>query len=451
MAVLAVVGRTNVGKSTLFNRMVRSRQALVSEQPHCTRDRLVGSGRGAFAGHVFIDTAGVAVDTPTPFDGALRHQAETAIRESDGVLWLVSAVEGVLTEDLELADWLRSFGKPVLLVANKAEGRAWAERDFDLTRLGWGLPAWISALYGDGLAGLAAQLQERFAVTEAPGEAQPLPRIALIGRPNAGKSTLLNQLAGEARVLTSETPGTTRDAIEVSIERMGRIWILVDTAGVRSRTRRLDAHDQLAIARSLATISRVSLVTLLIDAQAGPTDDDARLAAAVHEAGRPLVVALNKWDGLERHQKSRARGHLAHLLSFLPPAEPIPVSALHGSGLGDLVAAWNDRLERAQADLATPQVNRALAAAVRAHPPALVERIRPKLRYGHQGGRNPPLLIIHGSRLELLSADYRRYLTRQLSDRFGLGGVPLRLEFRDSPDHHRWRRGTPAPSRGRMS
>ncbi len=451
MALLALVGRTNVGKSTLFNRLVRSRQALVSEEPHCTRDRLVGSGRGAFAGHVFIDTAGIAVGTPTPFDGALRQQAETAVRESDGVLWLVSAVEGLLAEDLNLSEWLRSFGKPVLLVANKAEGRTLAERDFDLTRLGWGLPSWISALYGDGLAGLASGLRERFpAITTSPGPG-PLPRVALIGRPNAGKSTLLNQLVGEARVLTSPTPGTTRDAIEVAIERMGRTWILIDTAGIRSRTRRLDPRDQLAIARSLATISRASLVTLLIDAAAGPTEDDARLAAAVHEAGRPLVIALNKWDGLERHQKTRARSQLAHLLSFLPQAEPVPVSALHGSGLGELVAAWNDRLERAQADLATPRVNRVLTAAVRAHPPALVERIRPKLRYGHQGGRNPPLLIIHGSRLELLSADYRRYLTRQLSDHFGLGGIPLRLEFRDSPDHHRWRSGASSLSRGRMS
>jgi GTP-binding protein len=451
MAVLAVVGRTNVGKSTLFNRMVRSHQALVSEHPHCTRDRLIGSGRGPFAGHVFIDTAGVGPRAPTPFDGALRHQAETAIREADGVLWLVSAVEGALAEDQDLSGWLREFGKPVLVVANKAEGRAFADRDFDLTRLGWGLPAWISALYGDGLAGLAALLTEHFGAPGPGAGTSLVPRIALIGRPNAGKSTLLNQLAGEERVLTSETPGTTRDAVEVQVERGGRTWILVDTAGVRSRTRRLDPRDQLAIARSLATIPRSSLVTLLIDATAGPTDDDARLAAATHEAGRPLVVALNKWDGLERHQKTCARTELSHLLSFLPPAEPVPLSALHGSGLGDLVSAWSDRLEKAAAELPTPQVNRALAAAVRAHPPSLVRRIRPKLRYGHQGGRNPPLLVIHGSRLELLSADYRRYLTRHLSDAFGLGGVPLRLEFRDSSDHHAWRRAAPTLSRGRVS
>ncbi len=453
MALWAIVGRPNVGKSTLFNRLVRSSQALVSGEPHLTRDRLYGTGRGAFSGHGFIDTGGVGEREGLPLEEAIGRQSREAIREADGVLWVVDSQSGLTGADEELAQTLRHAGKPILLIANKSEGRIWAERDFDFTRLGMGSPVWVSARKGDGLATLALALASPapVPVLVTDSNLEPPVRVALIGRPNAGKSTLLNQLVGADRVLTSEDPGTTRDAVEVAMNRQDRSWILVDTAGIRSRTRVRDPRDRLAIARSLQAIARADLVTLVVDARAGSVDDDARLAGVAYETGRPLVVVLNKWDGLSRTEKTRARRGIESLLGFLPAFDWVPISALHGSGLGDLLKAWVRLSDRSRMPLPTPLINRILVDAVREKLPPLVRRVRPKLRYGHAGGRVPLTVVIHGTRLNLLGADYQRYLLKRFSTAFDLGGVPLKLEFRESADRHAHPVGAPrgAPTRPR--
>jgi GTP-binding protein len=455
MALWAIVGRPNVGKSTLFNRLVRASVALVSAEPNLTRDRLYGAGRGAFEGHGFIDTGGVGEHADQPLEAAIARQCLEAVREADGILWVVDCQSGLTGADEELAKTLRRAGKSVLLVANKSEGRVWAERDFDFTRIGMGSPVWVSARKGDGLATLALALGHLAAEPVRTTDAAPEPsvRVALIGRPNAGKSTLLNQLVGTERVLTSEDPGTTRDAVEVAVERQNRSWLLVDTAGIRSRTRIRDPRDRLAIARSLEAIARADLVTLVVDAREGGVDDDARLAGVAYATGRPLVVALNKWDGLSRTEKTRARRGVESLLAFLPAFEWVPVSALHGSGLGDLLQAWCRLTDRARMPLPTPVINRVLATAIREKPPALINRLRPKPRYGHAGGRMPLTIVIHGTRLNLLGADYERYLLKRFAAAFDLGGVPLKLEFRESADRHAHPvgvpRGTSARTRSR--
>ncbi len=439
MALWAIVGRPNVGKSTLFNRLVRSSQALVSAEPHLTRDRLYGSGRGVFAGQGFIDTGGVGAEPDSPLQEAIERQSLEAVREADGILWVLDGQSGLTGADEAFTKTLRSTGKPVLLVANKSEGRTWAERDFDFTRLGMGPPVWVSARKGDGLAVLAQALAESASESDAlepDASTGSSIRVALIGRPNAGKSTLLNQLVGTERVLTSEDPGTTRDAVEVPVAKQDRTWVIVDTAGIRSRTRVRDPRDRLAIARSLQAIVRATLVTLVVDARAGGVDDDARLAGIAYETGRPLIVALNKWDGLTRTEKTRARREMERLLAFLPAFEWVPVSALHGSGLGDLLAAWIQLARRAGMPLPTPLINRILVDAIREKPPPLVRRVRPKLRYAHAGGRMPLTVVVHGTHLAGLSSDYQRYLLNRLTLALDLGGVPLKLEFRESAARH---------------
>lgn len=438
MALWAIVGRPNVGKSTLFNRLVRSSQALVSAEPHLTRDRLYGTGRGVFAGHRFIDTGGLGEGEGIPIEEAIGRQSLEAIQEAQGILWVLDGQSGLTPTDQELAPMFRRAGKSVILVVNKSEGRVFADRDFDFTRLGMGPPVWISARKGDGLATLSQALDDPspdpLAPTE-PDRASPV-RVALVGRPNAGKSTLLNQLVGTERVLTAEAPGTTRDAVEVIVERADHPWAIVDTAGIRARTRIRDPRDRLAIARSLEVIGRADLVTLVVDARQGVLDDDARLARVTYEAGRPLLVALNKWDGLTRTEKTRARRSLEAQLAFLPACDWVPLSALHGSGLGELLEAWMRLRERAEMPLPTPAINRILAGAVRERPPPLTARVRPKLRYGHAGGRMPLTIVIHGTRLDRLGTDYERYLVKRFVQAFDLGGVPLRLEFRKSVDRH---------------
>lgn len=433
--VIALVGRPNVGKSTLFNCLTRSRDALVADQPGLTRDRKYGDGRIGDRPYVVVDTGGLS-GRGDELDELMARQAELAIQESDVTLFLVDAREGLTAQDELIAAQLRRLGKPVFLVVNKAEGLDEHTAGAEFFALGLGQPHAISAAHGRGIG----QLMEKVlaALPPAPEEEAesgedtgPAPiRIAFAGRPNVGKSTLINRIVGEERVLAYDLPGTTRDTIEVPFERAGKSYLLIDTAGVRRRSRVAGAVEKFSVIKTLKAIEAANVVIAVLDAREGITEQDAGLVGFVVDSGRSLVVAVNKWDGLSEDQKANVRRELDLKLPFINFAKVHFISALRGTGIGELFKSVDKAYESATRKLPTPQLTRILEQAVERNPPPLVRGRRIKLRYAHQGGHNPPVIVIHGNQTEAVPDVYRRYLTNAFRTALNLTGTPVRLEFR---------------------
>jgi GTP-binding protein len=429
---LVIVGRPNVGKSTLFNRLTRSRDALVADLPGLTRDRHYGDGRVGARPYFVVDTGGLEPVAREGLLGETARQTLAAVAEADAIVFLVDGREGVAPQDRRIAAELRKARARVWLVVNKTEGMDSSVATAEFHELALGVPHAISAAHDEGVRELVdailGELPE--APREEAPEAEQGPRIAVVGRPNVGKSTLVNRLLGEERMIVSETPGTTRDAIEVPFEHAGHRYVLVDTAGIRRRGRVLEAVEKFSVVKTMQAIDRANVAILVIDAADGIGDQDAHIAGYVLERGRALVVAANKWDGLDEHARETAKRTIARKLGFLAFARVKFVSALRGEGLRPLMAAVDEAYRAAIAKLPTPRLTRTLIAAVARQAPPRSGRVRPKLRYAHQGGSNPPLIVVHGTALDAVPGSYRRYLEGVFRNAFGLVGTPLRIEFR---------------------
>ena len=434
--VIALVGRPNVGKSTLFNRLTRSRAALVADFPGLTRDRHYGDGRVGPRDYIVIDTGGFE---PLNAEGIAREmaaQAEQAIAESDAIVFVLDAREGVTAQDRRIGERLRVTGRPVLLAVNKAEGLA-PEATAEFHELGLGEPHAISAAHGEGVRDLMDLALGPFVVAEAEtvddaatAAGQRRIRVAVVGRPNVGKSTMINALLGEERLIAFDQPGTTRDAIEVEFEYDGRPYTLIDTAGLRRRGKVFEAVEKFSVVKTLQAIADANVVILLLDASAEISDQDAHIAGYVLESGRALVIAINKWDGLDEYQRDRIKREIERKLHFLRWARVHTISALKRTGLSAVMRSVTEAHAAAFAKLPTPKLTRALMAAVTRQMPPRAGSLRPKMRYAHQGGMNPPVIVIHGNSLNHVPDSYRRYLEGHFRAEFELAGTPLRVEFR---------------------
>lgn len=435
--VIALVGRPNVGKSTLFNQLTRTRDALVADFPGLTRDRQYGRGRVGRRPYVVIDTGGLGEPDDGVYHG-MQSQALRALDEADLVLFLTDARTGVTPGDEGLVSELRRRGKPVQLVVNKIDGLDADVAGADFHSLGLGEPLLIAAAHGRGVRRLMDHVldtllpaaEEDEAGTPPVEEAEDAIRVAVVGRPNVGKSTLINRLLGEERVLVYDLPGTTRDSIFIPFERDGQPYTLIDTAGVRRRRRVREAVEKFSVVKTLQAVEAAHVVIMVVDARENVSEQDAHLIGHVLEAGRGLVLAVNKWDGLTPDERDDVRRGLDVKLGFLDFARPHFISALHGSGVGLLLDAVREVHAAAGRDLETPRLNEILADAVANHQPPLVRGRRIKLRYAHQGGRNPPTIVIHGNQTAALPDTYRRYLTNRFRRELNLWGTPIALEFR---------------------
>jgi GTP-binding protein len=433
--VIALIGRPNVGKSTLFNRLTRSRDALVADLPGLTRDRHYGEGRMGERPFLAIDTGGFE---PVAKDGILHEmakQTKQAVAEADIVIFLVDGRQGLTPHDKTITDFLRKTGRSVMLVVNKAEGMKYSAVSADFYELGMGDPYVISAAHGDGVMDLldeALNIAEARTVLAEEPEINPGKeiKIAIVGRPNVGKSTLVNTLLGEERVIAFDMPGTTRDAIEIPFEREGKNYVLIDTAGIRRRGKVFEAIEKFSVVKTLQAISEANVVLLLLDAQQDISEQDAHIAGFVLESGRALVVGVNKWDGLVSSRRDEIKIDIERKLNFLSFAKFHFISALKSTGVDQLMKSINNAYAAAMSDLSTPRLTRALIEAVEHQQPRRKGSIRPKLRYAHQGGMNPPIVVIHGNALDSIDDNYKRYLEKHFRETFSLVGTPLRIELR---------------------
>ncbi|EJL92204.1 ribosome-associated GTPase EngA [Herbaspirillum sp. CF444] len=434
--VIALVGRPNVGKSTLFNRLTRSRDALVADLPGLTRDRHYGEGRVGERPFLVIDTGGFEPVAKEGIMYEMAKQTKQAVVEADVVVFIVDGRQGLTPHDKTITDFLRKSGRSVMLVVNKAEGMKYTSVTADFYELGLGDPYVISAAHGDGVADLVDEALD-IAVAQRPdlGEEVDVARgikIAIVGRPNVGKSTLVNTLLGEERVIAFDMPGTTRDSIEIPFERDGKQYTLIDTAGIRRRGKVFEAIEKFSVVKTLQSISETNVVLLLLDAQQDISEQDAHIAGFVLESGRALVVGVNKWDGLQSDRRDEIKMDLERKLSFLSFAKFHFISALKSTGIGPLMKSIDSAYAAAMSNLTTPKLTRALIEAVEHQQPRRKGSIRPKLRYAHQGGMNPPVVVIHGNALEGVDDSYKRYLEKHFRETFSLVGTPLRIEFRSS-------------------
>jgi len=431
LPVIALVGRPNVGKSTLFNAITRTRDALVADLPGLTRDRKYGYAQVGGRRCVVVDTGGL-VETTQGIEQLMAEQTLKAVAEADRVLFLVDARAGCTPEDLHVAGVLRRSGRPVLVVANKAESLDPDIAAADFHQLGFGAPVAISASHGEGVGPLVGQALDGLPIpgdsSESLGEDGI--RVAVVGRPNVGKSTLINRLIGEERLLAFDEPGTTRDAVRVPFERDGVRYTLIDTAGVRRRARVSETVEKFSIVKTLQAIEDAHVVVGVLDAHESIAEQDASLLGLVAERGRAMVIAVNKWDGIPPDQREAIRDGLDLRLDFLTFAPVHFISARHGSGVGELLGMVRTAYDAAMRELPTKELTSALEQAVIAHQPPLVRGRRIKLRYAHQGGRNPPVVVIHGNQTQHVPQAYRRYLENFFRERFRLRGTPMRIEFR---------------------
>jgi GTP-binding protein len=447
LPVIALVGRPNVGKSTLFNVLTRTRDALVADVPGLTRDRKYGYARVGERRCVMVDTGGL-VETVAGVERLMAEQTMKAVQEADRVLFLVDARAGCSPSDLHVADVLRRAGKPVLVVVNKAESLDPDMATADFHQLGFGDPVAISATHVEGVWSLMERALEGFPAPELepePSEDADDIRVAVVGRPNVGKSTLINRLLGEERLVTFDQPGTTRDTVYVPFERDGQGYVLIDTAGVRRRARVSEAIEKFSIVKTLQAIEHAHVVVGVIDAHETVAEQDASLLGMVVEQGRALVVAVNKWDGIPPDQRQAIRDGLDLRLDFLRFAPVHFISARHGTGVGELMVAVRAAYRAAMRELPTKELTSALEQAVAVHQPPLVRGRRIKLRYAHQGGRNPPIVVIHGNQTQHVPATYRRFLENHFREVFRLEGTPLRIEFRTDDNPFAGRRNPLTP------
>ena len=433
--VIALVGRPNVGKSTLFNRLTRSRDAIVHDVPGVTRDRHYGEGRAGERAFIAIDTGGLEPRAEDGIYAQMARQAEQAMAESDAVIFMVDGRAGLTAGDRDIGARLRRLPAPVYVAVNKTEGMQADSAVAEFHELGLGAPAPISGAHGEGVRELLDLILSKFPFPDVPDEdeTQPgkgHPRVAVVGRPNVGKSTLINAIVGEERVIAFDQPGTTRDPIEVPFERAGRRYTLIDTAGVRRRGKTGTPVEFFSIVKALQAIEAANVAVLTLDALDGVTEQDAHVAGYILERGRALVVAVNKWDAADKEKRDRMKAELQWKLPFLGFAEVHWISALEGKGLGLLMRSVDAAYAAAMARLPTPKLTRALIAAVEQQAPPRTGIIRPKLRYAHQGGINPPRIIIHGNSLDRVPESYKRYLQGFFRTKFGLIGTPMAIELR---------------------
>src|SRR6476660_6003854 len=434
LPTIALVGRPNVGKSTLFNRLTKTRNALVADIPGLTRDRHYGRARAGDREFLCVDTGGFEPVATSGILFEMAKQAKAAIAESDAIVFLVDARAGLAPQDRDMAELLRKSGRPIVLAVNKAEGLPPERTVAEFHELGLGEPLPISAAHGENVRDLidialaAAGTRDADADDEADGERRI--RVAVVGRPNVGKSTLVNTLLGEERVIAFDEPGTTRDSLYLDFDRGARHYTLIDTAGVRKRGKVIETVEKFSVIKTLQAIEDANVVVLLVDAQGDISEQDAHIAGFILEAGRALVVAINKWDDLDATARANVKRELDRKLGFLGFAAQHTISARDGKGIGVLLRSIDEAYAAAMSKLPTPKLTRALARAVEQQQPPRTGMTRPKLRYAHQGGMNPPLIIIHGTSLAHVPATYRRYLEHFFLDVFQLRGTPLRIQFK---------------------
>lgn len=451
MLSIAIIGRPNVGKSTLFNRLTRSRQAIVVNEPGVTRDRLYGEGKlgsdePGFKPYIVIDTGGIGSDDNALNDAKAKtiieqteQQARQAAEEADCLLFIVDAHAGLMPDDQAMAHYLRCLKKPTYLVVNKIDGVPSDTACTDFYAMGLGEPYPISASHGHGVSSLIIEILEKHndpSEEDLPSDLDDSIRVAIVGRPNVGKSTLVNRILDEERVLVADMPGTTRDSIFIPFEKQGQHYTLIDTAGVRRRGRITETVEQFSVIKALQAIQKAQVCVFLIDAIEGVTDQDLHLIRFVIDAGKALVIGVNKWDELSGVEKNKVRTDLEWRLEFASFSRPHFLSALRGTGVNSLFKAIRDAYDSAVKPLSTPLLTRILESAVEAHEPPMINGRRIKLRYAHPGGHNPPLIVIHGNQTNRLPETYRRYLINTFREALQLSGTPIRLELKSGENPH---------------
>ena len=434
--VIAVVGRPNVGKSTLFNRMTKSRDAIVADFAGLTRDRHYGDGRLGDREFIVVDTGGFEPDSTTGIVKEMAKQTRQAVAEADAVIFVVDVRSGVSGQDHDIARYLRTVGKKVILAVNKAEGMQESPLLAEFFELGLGEPHPISSAHGQGIRSLLDVALAPFEFDEdaedAATDADKPIRLAVAGRPNVGKSTLINTWLGEERLVAFDQPGTTRDAITIPFERNGQKFELIDTAGLRRRGKVFEAIEKFSVVKTLQAIADANVVLLLLDATQGVTDQDAHIAGYILESGRAVAIAVNKWDAVDGYQKETLQRSIEQRLAFLKFAPVLHISAIKRQGLGPVWKAIADAHASAMRKMSTPVLTRLLQDAVEHQAPKRAGAFRPKLRYAHQGGMNPPLIVIHGNSLDHISETYKRFLEGRFREHFKLTGTPMRIELRSS-------------------
>ena len=445
--VIAIVGRPNVGKSTLFNRLTRSRDALVADLPGLTRDRHYGTGRLGERPFLVIDTGGFEPVAKEGIVHEMAKQTRQAIAEADALVFLVDGRQGLTGADQAIADDLRKSGRPLVVAVNKAEGMRYGTVTAEFHELGLGEPIAISSAHGDGVREMIDFLLDVVAplpsdeelaahsaseAEDAADDSARRIRIAIVGRPNVGKSTLVNTLLGEERVIVFDMPGTTRDSIYIDFDRGGKHYTLIDTAGLRRRGKVFEAVEKFSVVKTLQSIADANVVILVLDARSEISDQDAHIAGFIVESGRALVIAINKWDGLDDYARERIKRDAERKLQFLSFARSHHISALKSLGIATLMKSVDVAAVAAFTKMPTPKLTRALLEAVDRQTPPRRGMSRPKLRYAHQGGQNPPVIVIHGNGLDNVPETYRRYLEASFRETFSLQGTPLRVEFRST-------------------
>jgi GTP-binding protein len=433
--VLALVGRPNVGKSTLFNRLTKSRDAIVADFAGLTRDRHYGQGRLGKHEFIVIDTGGFEPDASAGIYKEMAKQTQQAVAEADVVLFVVDARAGLSSQDHDIATYLRRIGKPCLLVANKSEGMREGMQLSEFYELGLGEVLAVSAAHGQGIRSLTELALEPLNLPEDEEEIEidtSIIKLAVSGRPNVGKSTLINTWLGEERLVAFDMPGTTRDAITVPFEREGQKFELIDTAGLRRKGKVFEAIEKFSVVKTLQAIESCNVVLLLLDAEQGVTDQDAHIAGFILESGRAVVVAINKWDAVDEYQRQLVTRSIETRLPFLKFANLHYISAKKRQGLGPVWSSIVKAHRAAMCKMTTPVLTRLLLEAVQFQSPQRGGMFRPKLRYAHQGGMNPPVIIIHGNSLEHVTDTYKRFLEGRFRKAFDLAGTPLRIEMKTS-------------------
>ncbi|MDE2369593.1 MAG: ribosome biogenesis GTPase Der [Burkholderiales bacterium] len=436
--VIAIVGRPNVGKSTLFNRITKSRDAIVADYAGLTRDRHYGDARLGSQEFIVIDTGGFEPEKPSGVVAEMAKQTRQAVAEADIVIFVVDTRGGLSAQDHDIATYLRSQRKKVLLAANKAEGMQDSPLLGEFHELGIGDPHPVSASHGQGVRSLLEAALEGFAAEpepeygSGPGDDERPIRLAVAGRPNVGKSTLINAWLGEERLVAFDQPGTTRDAIHVPFERDGRRFELIDTAGLRRRGKVFEAIEKFSVVKTLQAIADANVVLLLLDATQGVSDQDAHIAGYILESGRAVVLAVNKWDATDDYQRQTLQRSIESRLAFLKYAPVMHISAIRRQGLGAVWKAIIQAHASATIKMSTPVLTRLVHEAAEHQAPRREGRFRPKMRYAHQGGMNPPLVVIHGTSLDHVTDSYKRYLEGRLREHFKLVGTPVRIEMRSA-------------------